>query len=571
MPPFETIDRADLSTFTVLTDGSEALVDQQVEYIDVRHSVNKISYAEISLIDGDAALQTFALSESEKLAVGSKIEIKLGYNNDNKSVFTGVIVSQQVKLTSQGHARTILHCKHACFVLAEASQTQYFSDINAPDLIKNLCSDFGVNMRIDTSQSYTPYEQLTQFRQSAWDYIGYLATKNNLMMSCEDDALTLIEYVQSVTSGDVISYGDNVLDANLELDIRGQFTQTASKSWSDDEQTLIEAQATASSSPLGNMAQADLAKANGNITQNHLFSNKLDQAHLDMSNKAHAVQQTLQTIVGTITVLGQSQLKVGDSVSVEGFGARFNGNAWVSGVMHSLVNGTWTSTIQVGRPKSAVAPFQQSNTSSGGHIGKVTGLEGDETGAQRIKVDLVIAENQGEGLWARLASQDAGENRGALFIPQIGDEVVLSFVDDDPSQALVIGSLYSAAYPMHQEISDDNPTRGFKTPSELSVTLNEEDKSISLSTPEGNAVMLNEDSGSIEIKDQNGNEVILDSNGITIKSSGDVSIECPGDFTVDASKVEIAGTQSASVEGGSSAELKASGTLKIEGAMVQIN
>jgi uncharacterized protein involved in type VI secretion and phage assembly len=275
--------------------------------------------------------------------------------------------------------------------------------------------------------------------------------------------------------------------------------------------------------------------------------------------------------VGTITVLGQSQLKVGDSVSVEGFGARFNGNAWVSGVMHSLVNGTWTSTIQVGRPKSAVAPFQQSNTSSGVHIGKVTGLEGDETGAQRIKVDLVIAENQGEGLWARLASQDAGENRGALFIPQIGDEVVLSFVDDDPSQALVIGSLYSAAYPMHQEISDDNPTRGFKTPSELSVTLNEEDKSISLSTPEGNAVMLNEDSGSIEIKDQNGNEVILDSNGITIKSSGDVSIECPGDFTVDASKVEIAGTQSASVEGGSSAELKASGTLKIEGAMVQIN
>jgi uncharacterized protein involved in type VI secretion and phage assembly len=51
---------------------------------------------------------------------------------------------------------------------------------------------------------------------------------------------------------------------------------------------------------------------------------------------------------------------------------------------------------------------------SGLHIGKVSQLESDPDGEDRILVQIPIINNEEEGIWARVATLDAGENRGSF-------------------------------------------------------------------------------------------------------------------------------------------------------------
>ncbi|MGZ8264485.1 MAG: type VI secretion system Vgr family protein [Burkholderiales bacterium] len=81
----------------------------------------------------------------------------------------------------------------------------------------------------------------------------------------------------------------------------------------------------------------------------------------------------------------------------------------------------------------------------------VVGPAGDEIHTDeygRIKVqfhwDRYGEKNENSSCYMRVAQVWAGNNWGATFVPRIGQEVVVSFLEGDPDQPLVIGSVYNA-------------------------------------------------------------------------------------------------------------------------------
>lgn len=81
----------------------------------------------------------------------------------------------------------------------------------------------------------------------------------------------------------------------------------------------------------------------------------------------------------------------------------------------------------------------------------------DEHG--RIKVqfhwDREGRKNEHSSCWIRVSQAWAGAAWGALYIPRIGQEVVVDFIEGDPDRPLVVGSVYHAAnvppYPLPAE------------------------------------------------------------------------------------------------------------------------
>ena len=63
----------------------------------------------------------------------------------------------------------------------------------------------------------------------------------------------------------------------------------------------------------------------------------------------------------------------------------------------------------------------------------------------QFKWDRYGALNQNSSAWIRVATPVAGSNWGMMFLPHIGDEVLVSFVQGDPDQPVVTGSLYNEA------------------------------------------------------------------------------------------------------------------------------
>ena len=77
---------------------------------------------------------------------------------------------------------------------------------------------------------------------------------------------------------------------------------------------------------------------------------------------------------------------------------------------------------------------------NGLQIGKVLKIDGDEK--YRIQVALPVAGDEVK-IWARMIFEDAGNNRGKIFWPEKDDEVIIGFLNSDPRNPIVLGSLFS--------------------------------------------------------------------------------------------------------------------------------
>ena len=201
----------------------------------------------------------------------------------------------------------------------------------------------------------------------------------------------------------------------------------------------------------------------------------------------------------------------------------------------------------------------------------VEALSEDPEGEFRVQISVPTLGEEAAPIWARLSSPTAGDTRGMAYFPDIGDEVIVSFLNDDPRHPIIMGSLFSSALPAHLEPNDDNFHKGMVSKEELKLLLDDELKSILLSTPNGNSITLSDDEGGILFEDENGNSLKLNSDGITLDSASDITINASGDISVSGTNVESTASAQLTASGSSGAEFSASGTTVVKGAMVQIN
>jgi type VI secretion system secreted protein VgrG len=87
----------------------------------------------------------------------------------------------------------------------------------------------------------------------------------------------------------------------------------------------------------------------------------------------------------------------------------------------------------------------------GVHTAVVVGQQGDEIYTDkygRIKVqfhwDREGKRDQNSSCWVRVAQAWAGRRWGSTFIPRVGQEVIVDFLEGDPDQPIVIGTVYNA-------------------------------------------------------------------------------------------------------------------------------
>jgi type VI secretion system secreted protein VgrG len=102
----------------------------------------------------------------------------------------------------------------------------------------------------------------------------------------------------------------------------------------------------------------------------------------------------------------------------------------------------------------------------------VVGKSGEEITTDkygRIKLkfhwDQSAARDDTASCWVRVAQGWAGKQWGMFFLPRIGQEVVVSFLDGDPDRPLVTGCVYNAEQTVPYTLPDNRTQSGIKTDS----------------------------------------------------------------------------------------------------------
>jgi len=192
-------------------------------------------------------------------------------------------------------------------------------------------------------------------------------------------------------------------------------------------------------------------------------------------------------------------------------------------------------------------------------VGLVTNNQ-DPDGMGRVKVKFPWLSDDDESCWARVVAPMAGKDRGAYFLPEVEDEVLVAFEHGDVRFPYVLGALWNG--------KDAPPTNNGDGKNNVRV----------IKSRSGHIVRLDDTDGAekIEIIDKSGkNSVIVDAsaNTIAIKADGDITLESgQGKIVIKGQSVEMSSTaQDVKIESSANMDVKAGGQMNVKGSAVNIN
>lgn len=571
----------DVTALTVFSNGTELPDSFAVESVAVSKSTNKIASARLVLQDGSVAAEDFPSSNKDEFLPGAEIEVKMGYRENLETIFKGLVIRHGIRTREHEPSQLIIELKDVAVKMTIGRKNRYFQNVTDSDIIEEILGEYEVEP--DVESMTVTHSEMVQYYCTDWDFVVTRAEANGKLVFVDDGAITIKSPDLSASPVLDLVYGQNIKEFDACMDARDQFDGISSSSWDYAQQEIVSSDgADPGLTDIGNVSPGDLAGVIGLEALPQQHGGKVSTEELQLLSDARLTRSRLAKVRGRLRILGYAEVKPGDVVQLGGLGDRFNGVAFVSSVGHFYGLGTsWYTDLEIGlsqewliekydnvmaKPSASLLPAIQ-----GLHVGVVSAIHDDPDGEDRIQVRLPIIDPENEGIWARMASLDAGENRGAFFRPEVDDEVVVGFINDDPRDAVVLGMLHSSAKPAPITAAEENNEKGFVTRSELKVLFNDDTKIITIVTPNENKLELSDDGGSVTISDENGNSFLMDSSGVTIESAADVNIKASGDVNIEGTNINVKASAKVACEGSSGAELKSSGTAKIEGSLVQIN
>lgn len=143
----------------------------------------------------------------------------------------------------------------------------------------------------------------------------------------------------------------------------------------------------------------------------------------------------------------------------------------------------------------------------------------DEYG--RVKVQFIWdregQKDENSSCWIRVSQQWAGANWGAMFIPHIGHEVIVDFIEGDPDRPIIIGSMYNGNNKPGDPLPDNKTRSVIRSwgDNDIIIEDKEGDKHIQIKQANGNEIIMHESTPNIEIKQACGNQILMrESEGI---------------------------------------------------------
>ncbi|MBD2612251.1 MAG: type VI secretion system tip protein VgrG [Nostoc sp. ZfuVER08] len=536
-------------TVTILNDGSIMNPEYNVMSIDIIKEVNKIPIAQIILLDGDATKREFAISNTDFFQPGNNIEIKLRYEGERQNeatVFAGIVVRHSLQADQYGSLLTV-DLKDAAFKLTHQRKSAVFREMTDNEIINKIIEPWGLEIT-SIAATKPKHKEMVQYYCTDWDFIVSRADVNGHWVLADDGKITIQEPNLNGLPKNSFEYGiSDIYEFEMSADIRHQYATVESTAWDVKTQSISPLQkAKAFSLSQGNLKAEELAKTIGADNYQLIYSGQLNDEETQIWADAKLRKSRFSMLNGRLKVPGFADIKPGQLMEIAGISKRFNGKTLVTAIRHQVNEQGWQTDIQFGLSADF---FAQQNHNivdipaaglvpaiHGLQIGIVENYEDDRQQQFRVKVRIPSIEKDGI-IWARLASVDAGNERGIFFRPELGDEVILGFINDDPRQAIILGAVHSEknALPPDFTVTQENNKKGIVTKKSLKILFDDEKKLIEISTPNGNSLKLSEEAQGINLVDENGNTMTMNAQGLKLES--------PKNITIQGKNIIIKGTE----------------------------
>lgn len=562
---------------------------------------------ELRFRDGDHVVLT---KTGAKIGSAVRVSVMTAASQTPALLMAGEITALEAEFDAGG-SFTVLRGYDQANRLFRGRRTESYTQMTASDIATKVAQRAGLKVG-EVTATKTVFEHVSQAGTSDWELLDGLAKDAGFEISVRDGKFNFAPPVAAAGAPGspehplVLKLGADLLRFRSVLTSAEQVKEVKVRGWdvSSKQALTTTVPAATRTAELPTVKPADLARTFGDPVLVSTDVPHRTQAEVDAAAAALSEQVAGAFAEFTGVVRGNPAVRARAAVTVEDLGAPFDGKYTVTTSRHRFDPATgYTTSFSVtgaqdrsllglagGGPTAPRAP-------AGVVIGQVSDVNDPEQQG-RVKLTLPWLSDSYVSAWARTVQPGAGKDRGAMVLPEVGDEVLVIFEQGDLRRPYVLGGLYngvdlpsskpidlvdsgSGAVNRRSMVSRrghridlldaDGKTEGISLTTgddKLSLVIDATKTSITVHSDgtvkiEGSqGVVVDSASSKLELK--GGQIAITATNGVTVDGGG-------GTVSVKTSnQLQLKGTRT-SLEGSAQTEIKGGALCSVQAALVKLN
>ena len=465
-----------------------------LEEVRVQHRLSQPSVCQLTFF-----ATRDPIPDLQNLRAGSSVRLALP--SSSACLFEGEITALEYSY-EPSHGQTLrVRCYDKLHRLRKRQPVRVHVQVTAADLARELVADLGLS--VDAVEEGPLSQTLIQYRQSDLELLVELAQRFGLYLTLREDVLHLIGLEGTGDTLD-LELGKNLLEARLEVNAEPACRSVVAKGW--DASRVEPHESRADSARIGREVDAqappDRFASNGERTladevlPDDRHAAAVAQAELDLRS---AREVTLWGVAE-----GDPDLMPGTGVNVSGVASGVTGRYVLTAVTH-VINRRSGFVSEI---SSAPPVFEKRPAPVTAAWGTVTSVEDPEK-LGRVRASLP-ALGKVETDWMGVMTPGAGSGKGFVFLPDVGDQVLVLFVGGDLAQGIVLGGLYGTDGPGDYGVEGSSIQRFI------------------LGTPGGQKIKLDDTGASIRLENKGGSFLEFSPQKAHLHSVVDLEIDAPG-------------------------------------------
>jgi phage protein D len=526
-----------------------------------------------------------------KAKMGAKVKITVGSTETQtpEKLIEAEVTSLEAETGGPG-SFTVIRGYDPAHRLFRGRHTTSYTQATASDAVSQVAQRAKLPAgQIESSK--TVFDHLGQFGQTDWEFLDGLAKRIGYELTVRDNKLDFRprEPATTAPSDDaqstdplVLRLGTDLLRFRSVITAAEQVTEVEVRGWDVAQKRKITSLVPAGtkSVDLPTMKPADMAKPFGD--PKYVASDVAYRSQSEADTAASALAEEIGSSFAEIDAVarGNPKLRANVGIKVENAGEPFDGKYTITAARHRYdpTHGGYTTAFAVtGRQERSLygltAGGSRSAAGAGVVIAQVSDAN-DPSNQGRVKLTFPWLSDDYVSDWARTVQPGAGKDRGGMVVPEVGDEVLVAFEQQDPQRPYVLGGLYNG--------KDTPITKGPKLIDSGSGAVNRR----SFVSRNGHRIDLLDENGKTEgITAETGDgklKISLDSVGTTIvvHADGRVLIEGKKGIVIDAAtsdlelkgkKISITATNGLTMSGGAGAvDVDTQTSLSLNGTTVKV-
>jgi type VI secretion system secreted protein VgrG len=424
--------------------------------------------------------------------LGQGVTVSLELEEGGPQYFHGICTRFMQGITDEGVTRYTAELRPWLWMLTLASDCKVFQNQSVPQIVTTIFQALGFttsDYKSSLSGSYTALEYCVQYRESTFDFVSRLlegagisyffqhaSGSHTLVLADASTTYAALTWPTSVTYAGS-DYGDDMEDEVVNCLLSGVVT-TGTVQVDDFNFTT----------PATNLTASATATA-----PSYAVASTMEQYDYPGGYQVQGDGETLAGLLAASQEASAAMLRGDGGVRTFRSGYTFT----LAGHDRTDANQSWllTAVSHVADQEGYSNHFEAVPGSTtwrpplltaapviaGTQTATVVGNSGSEVYTDqygRVKVqfhwDQVGQNDENSSCWIRVAQAWAGQGWGTIFIPRVGMEVVVSFLEGDPNQPLVTGCVYNATQTVPYALPDNQTRSTLRTSSSTGGNGNNE-------------------------------------------------------------------------------------------------